>query len=218
MINKVQIFCAVGWILSVQFIGLGADRMIIPVPEIQTQINQIVLLGKTGAQREKVLNEIAKLKQMGTVECLLQQLIYFRTNTMKIYNEKKITSREMETTMDMALYIIGNFLKPVDDNFVKITSESAQNLIRAVFPYLNTEDTDLKKQIYRMLKMVDLNVSGKQIHPEYSEYPVDYTEYKKFIESNKNSELEPLIQYMSQISPGDALVILAHVYIDNEVS
>jgi len=212
MIKKVQIFCLVLWILSIQFIGFGADRMIIPIPEIQTQINQIVLLGKTGAQREKIPDEIAKLKQMGTIECLLQQLIYFRTNTMKIYNEKRISSDEMEIAMNMALYIIGNFLKPADNSFEKIASESAQDLIRAVFPYLDTEDTELKSQLYRMLKMVDLNVSGKQIHPKYSEYPVDYTEYKKFIETSKE-KIEPLIQYMYERAPGDALITLSQVYI-----
>lgn len=210
-----RIFLIVFAVLFMQSVGSSGDQMIVPDPQIQTQINRIISIANTTGNKEEMLGEMAKLKGMGTTEHLLQQLIYFRTNAIKSFNAGKITSNEMENAREIVLYTIGTLLTPADTSFEKISSPSAQTLIRAIVPYLGTEDPDLKKELYRMLKMVDLNVSGRQVHPKYSEYPVAYVEYKLFIETNKDNLSEPLVQYMYQKSPGEALLTLTKVYIDD---
>jgi len=181
--------------------------------KIQDQINHVVAVEHIASRKEEILLEIKKLKEMGTAEHLLQQLIYFRANMRKVKDAGQITSDRMESGMNTTLYIIGTFLTPTDQSFQKISSLSAQFLIKAVVPYLETEDPNLKKELYRILKIVDLDVAGKQVHPKYSEYPVDYTEYKLFMEVNRDNLSEPLVQYMYQKSPGDALLTLAQVYL-----
>ena len=224
MIKKVQIYIGghmeiklrmllIFSVLFLQSAGVRGEQMIASDTRIQSQISHIVSMPNTGEAQEAILREISQLKKMDTVEHLLQQLIYFRTNTMKMYNAGKITGETMEQTMNMTLYTIGTLLIPMDDTFEKISSPSAQILIKSVIPYLGTEDTDLKKQLYRMLKMVDLNASGK-FNFKYSEYPVDYSEYKLFIEINKDKLSEPLVQYMYQKAPGEALITLANVYLN----
>ena len=178
--------------------AISMDQMIIPNPRIQNQISHLLSVKNV----EESLQEISKLKEMDKIEILIQQLIYFQVATMKNFNMKNITSNEMEERMNSAYFVLSKLLT-LDEKSMRLTSPSAQILISAIIPYLGTEDTDLKKQLERMLKMIDYCGIDK----------VDYSEYKSFIEKRKDNLPEGLIKYMFHRSPGEAFLTLAQIFI-----
>lgn len=157
---------------------------------------------------EKFLKaKLAELKQMGdgNVEYLLQQLIYFRANTKRMYNMKKITSNNMEKAMDIVGLIIIRECLNLNEDSTKLHSPSAQSAINAVVPYLGTKDPELKKQLHWVLEKIDFRGIEE----------LNYAEYESYIENKKDNPPQALIQYMYYTSPGEALLSLMRVYMED---
>ena len=176
-------------VLLVQFNAFGQE--ITPDPRIQAQIERITSIENL----EDLFNEIPKLKGMEeNLEHLIQQLIYFDLNA-------EGTEKGMRTVT-----IFWKILN-IDETTWRLPSASAQSFINAVLPYLGTKNADLKRLLYdEWLPMID-SLRG---HDE-----IDYSHYESFIESRKKNPPLPLIQYMYEKSPGEALLVLTRIYVEN---
>jgi len=204
MRNGFRVFLTAIVALVVQFGMLGPNaramderQTIAPDSHIQDQIKYIVTLETP----EEGLREISKLKKMGSVEHLIQQLIYFQVNQMRLYRTKKITSRDLEKTSWGAHGTIA-LLLDWDKNTERITSASAYTLINAVLPYLGTKDPDLRSKLHEVLLWVDKMKGLRK----------NYTEYESYIASKKDNPPIALIRYMYQEAPREALLSLMRIY------
>lgn len=206
MKNSWGIFLITISALAVQMLIVGSNiwalnerQIIMPNAQIQRQISRIAAV----KEENEILPEILKLKKMesGNRKYLLQQLIYFRVDAMKRYNSGVIDSKNMERAMNNSLFTIGKILN-VDRRKRMLDHNSAQDIINAVIPYLGTTDRELKKQLYRMLKMIDYRGINK----------ANYHEYKLFIEQNKADPPQKLVEYMYKKSPREALLTLLNIY------
>ena len=184
MKNSLRLILVVMVVLLVQFNAFGQE--ITPDPRTQAQIERITSIENL----EELFNEIPKLKGMEeNLEHLIQQLIYFNLNT-------EGTEKGMRTVT-----IFWKILN-IDETTWRLPSASAQSFINAVLPYLETKNADLKELLYdEWLPLIE----GGGLKP-------DYSYYESFIKSKKKRPPLPLIQYMYEKSPGEALLVLTRVY------
>ncbi len=215
MKNKLKKLLVIMCILAIQSNMLGRcdqviknDQGIKPDLVIQDQFKHIV----SEEDKEKSISDISTLKEAENRNLghLIQQLIYFRVNIKQMYDMKKISYNEMETSMNGSLHIFNNFLT-VKQGSNKIDSAAVGQIVSAVVPYLGTEDQDTKKQLRWLLKGIDFQELSSG---NYGLYKADYTEYELFIKDKKDAPPQSLIQYMYEISPGDALLALTRIYIN----
>lgn len=181
------------------YIWAADDRAIKPDLRLQVEFNNIASSEKgEGA----LSNDISKLKEeKKSTEYILQQIVYFRANAKKMYLEKKVTSIQMDRVTGTSYNILKGFID-WDANSRKLSSISANSIIEAVVPYLETKDIELKKQLLWLLNLIDYRGVQK----------VDYSEYEIYIKSKKDNLPQTLIQYMYEKLPGEALLTLMRIY------
>ncbi len=203
MKNCFKLILVVVVALLMQFDAFGQE--ITPNPRIQAQIDRIVSVGSAAENEEDLFSEISKLKEMeGNVEHLIQQLIYFRVNAMRMCDMGQISSDDMENAWGFSLIALWKILT-VDESTKRLSSASAQSIVSAVLPYLGTENLVLKKQLHRFLKSIDYGDGFKR----------DYSHYESFVKEKKKNPPLPLIQYMYEKSPGEALLVMLGIYEKN---
>jgi hypothetical protein len=175
------------------------DRAIKPDLRLQAEFNNITSSEKgEGA----LSSDISKLKEeTKSMEYILQQIVYFRANAKKMYLEKKVTSAQMDRVTGASYIILNGFLD-WDASSRKLSSVSANHIIDAVVPYLETKDPELRKQLLWLLNLIDYRGILK----------VDYSEYELYIKSKKDNPPQTLIQYMYERLPGEALLTLMRIY------
>ena len=210
MKNILKIFSLIILVLFIQSntnTSCEDKQAIIPDLNIQEQMNCIAY---SAGNQETLFRESANLKNMERdVQHILQQVVYFRANALKMRAKDEISSRQMGKVTAASYVILKEFLT-LDEKTKRLSSESAKTIINAVVPHLGTKDHVLRKQLYWLLEGLD--------RPEEMGKPPVFDEYKLFIESRKNNPPIELIKYMYETKygfPGEALLTLMDVYTED---
>ena len=209
MKNYFKLILVVMAVLLIQFNTFGAGKIIknrqeiTPDPRIQAQIECIASAAEDDKETHR--REISKLRKMeGSLEHHIQQLIYFQLNKIRMHRAKEITYDDMEQAVLVAEYISCILVGIRDQMPLRLAPASAQSVINAVLPYLGTKDPDLLDLLHTQLLRVDALRGDDEL---------DYSEYESFIKAKKKNPPLPLIQYMYEKSPGEALLTLSRIYI-----
>ncbi len=172
-----------------------------PDSEIQKWISGLAEL----ESQEQLRKEVSIIQQKHAVEQIIQQIVYFQTHGKQLCEEEKLARDEFEK-MAMVAHGTIAFLLEWESDKRNITFPSAQTLVNAVVPYLNTSDIDLRKKLYSVLMWVDQVKGSKK----------DYSFYESYIKPRKESPPQPLVKYMYKKAPDAALSSMAAVYLDKD--
>ncbi|MCK4648373.1 hypothetical protein KAT51_02500 [bacterium] len=182
---------------------MGGGQEITLDPRIQAQIECIASAAEDDKETHR--REISKLRKMeGSLEHHIQQLIYFQLNKIRMHRAKEITYDDMEQAVLVAEYISCILVGIRDQMPLRLAPASAQSVINAVSPYLGTKDPDLLDLLHTQLLRIDALRGDDEL---------DYSYYESFIKERKKNPPLPLIQYMYEKSPSEALLTLSQIYI-----
>jgi hypothetical protein len=171
-----------------------------PIPSVQLWIKQVVIL----ETQEQVLKAISAFKQQEiSTEKVIQQLIYFQVNAKQIYAGENLKDEDVSKRTMVANGIIALFLD-WDAGTKKLAASSLQAIINAVAPYLDTDNPQLKKELYHTLMWVDQMQGAEK----------DFNQYEVYLKDKKNSPPAALVKYMFDRDPKVAVLSMSRIYGD----
>lgn len=170
----------------------GRDRHpIVPDPAIQARIDQAVQAAQVGtapklSRVERVMHIENALGDLSRElpEKLIQQLLY---------SHNQARARDERASMG-ALGLVYYFRFP------------ETSIVRAVLPYIDTDNKLLRSEVRRLLRNVEGGRSVMVAEP-------DYSYYGGLIGADKEHPPAQLVAYMYQRSPGTALLCLSSIYV-----